>query len=44
MTRSVTLSGMSWNHTLGLTSMVATAQRFMDEHSRVTIRMDQLHA
>jgi multiple sugar transport system substrate-binding protein len=37
MTRSVTLSGITWNHTRGYLPMVATAQRFMDEHPHVTI-------
>ena len=37
MTRSVTLSGITWNHTRGFVPMVATAQRYMDEHPHVTI-------
>lgn len=37
MTRSVTLTGITWNHSRGFVPMVATAQRFMDEHPHVTI-------
>jgi multiple sugar transport system substrate-binding protein len=37
MTRAVTLTGITWNHTRGFVPMVATAQRFTDEHPDVTI-------
>jgi len=37
MARSVTLTGITWNHTRGYVPMEATAQRFMDEHPHVEI-------
>lgn len=37
MTRSVTLTGITWNHTRGYIPVEAAAQRFMDEHPHVTI-------
>lgn len=37
MSRPVTLSGITWNHTRGFVPVVAAAQRFMDEHPQVTI-------
>ena len=32
-----TLSGITWNHSRGLTPLVATAQRYTDEHPEVAI-------
>ncbi|MEO0333941.1 MAG: carbohydrate ABC transporter substrate-binding protein, partial [Bacteroidota bacterium] len=34
---SITLKGITWNHTRGFTSMVATAQRFHELHPEVKI-------
>jgi multiple sugar transport system substrate-binding protein len=36
MTRSVTLTGITWNHTRGYIPVEAIAHRFMDEHPHVT--------
>jgi len=33
----ITLSGITWNHTRGLIPMVATAQRYTDEHPEIAI-------
>ena len=37
MPHSVALTGITWNHSRGYTPLVATAQRFMDEHPQVSI-------
>ena len=37
MARSVTLTGITWNHTRGYVPMEATAQRFMDVYPHVEI-------
>jgi len=37
MTQAVTLRGITWNHSRGLTPLVATAQRLSDEHPHLSI-------
>ncbi len=37
MTHTAVLNGITWNHTRGYLPLVATAQRFMETHSGVTI-------
>ena len=36
-----TLRGMAWNHTRGFVSVVATAQRFEEQHPEVSIRWEK---
>ena len=37
MARQVKLTGITWNHTRGYLPLVATAQRFADQHPDVSI-------
>ena len=41
MSAPVSLSGISWNHTRGFVSVVATAQRFEELHPEVSIRWEK---
>ncbi len=39
--KSILLKGITWNHSRGFTSMVATAQRFSELHPNVTITWEK---
>jgi multiple sugar transport system substrate-binding protein len=40
-TEPIRLRGMAWNHSRGYPPMVATAQRYSDLHSGVTITWEE---